>query len=62
MFKNGNIIEITDLTGRIVAVEKIPENTLSLTINISDLAQGSYVVVLKSKDGILKQTKLNVVR
>ena len=62
LFKNGNIIEITDLTGRIVAVEKILENTLSLTINISDLAQGSYVVVLKSKDGILKQTKLNVVR
>ena len=26
------------------------------------LAQGSYLVVLKSKDGILKQTKLNVVR
>ena len=62
LFKNGSIIEITDLIGRVVLSEPIPENSLSLTIGIFDLAQGSYVVVLKSKDGILKQTKLNVVR
>lgn len=61
LFKNGSIVEITDLTGRVVLSEPIPENSLSLTIGISDLAQGSYVVVLKSEDGILKQTKLNVV-
>ena len=62
LFKNGSIIEITDLIGRVVLSEPIPENSLSLTIGISDLAHGSYVDVLKSKDGILKQTKLNVVR
>ena len=62
LFNKGTLIEITDLTGRVVTFEQIPENSLSLTIGISDLAQGSYVVVLKSEDGILKQTKLNVVR
>ena len=62
LFNKGTLIEITDLTGRVVLNEQIPENSLSLTIGISDLSQGSYVVVLKSEDGILKQTKLNVVR
>ncbi|MFN8166428.1 MAG: T9SS type A sorting domain-containing protein [Bacteroidia bacterium] len=62
LFTSGVVIEITDLTGRAILSEQIPENSLSLTIDISDLTQGSYIVVLKSRDGILKKTKLNVVR
>ena len=62
LFNKGNLIEITDLTGRVVAIEKIPENSLTLSINISDLMQGAYIVILKDEIGILKQTKLNVVR
>jgi hypothetical protein len=62
MLNKGTLIEITDLTGRVVAIEKIPENSLSLSINISDLMQGAYIVILKDEIGILKQTKLNVVR
>ncbi len=62
LFNKGTLIEITDLTGRVVAIEKIRENSLTLSINISDLAQGAYLVILKDEIGILKQTKLNVVR
>jgi Secretion system C-terminal sorting domain len=56
------VLEIVDMTGKIVLVSNIKPNTIGQRIDIQHLLPGAYTTIIKSNNKILYNEKLIIAR